>query len=101
MKTWIDYLGTSDVKVASSGMDAFLTDAPTLVERLKLPHNEFPVSNIKIASVGDLAGFARVSSNTLVRLAERDLWSIEEDDDGEIVISRLFKDDGNPLKLKV
>jgi hypothetical protein len=53
------------------------------------------------ASLGDLSDFMRVSNddNELVHKATRDLWSFEETTGGEFVISRLFKETGEPLKV--
>lgn len=52
-------------------------------------------------SLGDLSDFLRTStdSNELVHKATRDLWSFEQNDEGEVVISRLFKENGEPLKV--
>lgn len=67
------------------------------------------VSNTKFASsftrrvsnLGDLSGFLRWGSeeNDLVHKATRDLWSFETTNKGEFVISRLFDDTGEPLKV--
>jgi len=53
---------------------------------------------VKVASLGDLSSFFRISNNTLVHKAERDLWRISEDN-GQIVIQRLFDPDSNPIKV--
>jgi hypothetical protein len=55
----------------------------------------------RVASLGDLSGFLRWGSddNELVHKATRDLWSFETGDKGEFVISRLFDDTGEPLKV--
>jgi len=55
----------------------------------------------RVANLGDLSGFLRWGSddNDLVHKATRDLWSFETTDRGEFVISRLFKDTGEPLKV--
>lgn len=57
-----------------SGIDAFLS-------------SEGPV---KVASISDLASFFRVSTDTLVHKAQKDLWRIAENSEGEVVIERLF-----------
>lgn len=65
-----------------SGMDTFLAD------------------KVKISSMDDLFNFARISSDTLVHKAERDLWRIGEAN-GQMVIERLFDaaDPSKPIKV--
>jgi hypothetical protein len=54
----------------------------------------------RTSSLGDLTGFlAYGSSNELVHKATKDLWSFEQGDGGEFVISRLFAETGEPLKV--
>ena len=67
----------------TSGMDDFLTG-----------------NKIKIASLGDLSNFFRISSDTLVHKAQKDLWRISEDGQGQTVIERLF-DPNTKEALKV
>ena len=55
-------------------------------------------ASIKVASLGDLTGFLRVSSNLLVHKSTNDLWNVTKTADGAFEISRLFDDDGSPLK---
>lgn len=45
--------------------------------------------------------FLRMSSesNDLVHKATKDLWSLQVGDDGDVVIARLFAEDGSPLKV--
>jgi hypothetical protein len=55
----------------------------------------------RVSSLGDLSGFLHVSgedSNELVHKATKDLWSFSATDEG-FVISRLFDDSGEPLKV--
>jgi len=47
---------------------------------------------IKLASLDDLSGFFRISADTLVHKAEKDLWAIKENK-GSFVIERLFDPD--------
>ena len=47
-------------------------------------------SKVKVASLGDLADFFRVSTDTLVHKAKKDLWRISEDKDGGVMIERMF-----------
>lgn len=44
---------------------------------------------VKVASIDDFFNFLRVG-NTLIHKAEKDLWSVAENDAGEVVIERLF-----------
>jgi hypothetical protein len=78
-----------DIQIASSGLDSFLDD--TVIE---------DASDMRrVASLDDLVGFERVSSNTLVRKPDRDLWALSQTEDGEWVIKRVFDDDGNPITM--
>jgi hypothetical protein len=57
-------------------------------------------NKIKVASLSDLSSFFRVSTDTLVHKAEKDLWRISEDTNGKVVIERLFNPDTKqPLKI--
>jgi len=68
-------------KAIEEGMDAFLSDR-----------------KIKVASLGDLFAFDRIDSNHLIHKSTRDLWSIESDDKNGVQISRLFDNNGEPIK---
>ena len=59
--------------VDTSGIDTFLADKPR-----------------KVATISDLASFFRISEDTLVHKAKKDLWRISENKEGEVVIERLF-----------
>ena len=75
----------NDIKheVESCDMDSFLTG-----------------EKIKIASMSELADFFRISTDTLVHKAEKDLWRVNEDKNGKVVIERLFDPDTKkPLKI--
>lgn len=54
---------------------------------------------IKVSSLDVLAGFIRVADNLLVNKAQKDLWKIEKDAEGELIIYRLFDDAGNPIEM--
>ena len=54
---------------------------------------------MKVASLSDLADFFRVSTDTLVHKAKKDLWRISEDNDGNCVIERLFDDKKKPIPV--
>jgi hypothetical protein len=55
----------------------------------------------RVATLGDLSGFLRwgAEDSELVHHATKDLWSFETTDRGDFVISRLFDDTGEPLKV--
>jgi hypothetical protein len=55
-------------------------------------------SLLRVASLGDLSGFLRVSNDLLIHKSTRDLWSVSKTADGSIEVTRLFDDDGSPLK---
>ena len=70
-------------EVEACDMDSFLTG-----------------DKIKVASLSDLADFFRIGSETLVHKAEKDLWRVSEDNNGKVVIERLFNPDTKqPLKI--
>jgi hypothetical protein len=57
---------------------------------------------LRVANLGDLTGFLRWGGgddNELVHRATKDLWAFNTTDAGEFVISRLFNDTGDPLKI--
>lgn len=80
--------GVEEVRKAGeeeiSGVDSFLSsDGP-----------------VKVASLDDLFKFARISDNTLVHKAEKDLWRIGEDEKGDVVVERLFNPGSKePLRI--
>ncbi len=75
----------------SSGIDALFSREANLVTPAKA-HRQ------RVASIRDLAGFDRVSAETLVHKSDRDLWTISKDGSGKYFIERLFDDNGDPLK---
>lgn len=71
-----------DAEIADvCGMDQFIT-----------PPEPLP-NQIKIGAIGDLRDFLRIGNDTLVHKAEKDLWRINEDKKGQVVIERLFDPD--------
>lgn len=78
-----------DAEVADvCGLDSFLTPVEPLPDK------------IKIASISDLSEFLRIGNDTLVHKAEKDLWRINEDKTGQVVIERLFNPDTKePIKV--
>jgi hypothetical protein len=55
-------------------------------------------ASMRVATLGDLTGFLRVSSNLLIHKSTNDLWSVSKTADGAFEVNRLFDDDGSPLK---
>ena len=55
------------------------------------------IGTIRVASLGDLSGFLRLSSDLLVHKSSKDLWSVSKTADG-FTVNRLFDDDGKPIK---
>lgn len=55
----------------------------------------------RVSSLGDLSGFLRWGGeeDELVHKATRDLWSFQQTGEGDYIISRLFDDTGEPLKV--
>jgi len=54
----------------------------------------------RVSSLGDLTDFLSSSNgDDLIHKATQDLWSMEKDESGELVISRLFSETGEPLKV--
>jgi len=50
----------------------------------------------KVVKLADLHDFIKVGNDLLIHKSKQDLWAMEEDEDGNIVISRLF--DGDLIK---
>jgi hypothetical protein len=61
----------------------------------RVPRN---LNRVRVASLGDLTSFLKVSNNTLVHKSTRDLWSFSKDADGGLLVERLFDGSGDPLK---
>lgn len=73
-------------------------------EHLKLASSSSKQANSfvqRCGSLGDLTGFLRSSrdDSQLIHKATQDLWSFEQTDEGDFLISRLFDDSGDPLKV--
>lgn len=87
-----DDFNLSDLQVQGShGLDSFLEREPQLVTP--------KAARRKIASIQDLTGFTRLSTDTLVHKADKDLWTIKRQTDGSMFVERMFADDGSPLKI--
>lgn len=82
-------LGSMEV-TASTGIDALFAREPHMVT----PRG----SKVRVASIQQLAGFHRLSADTLIHKSDRDLWAIRKDAEGSLMIERMFDDDGKPLR---
>lgn len=81
---------TPEVK-GTAGLDALFEREPQMVTASKKGRR-------KVATLGDLEGFTRLSAETLIHRSENDLWSLSKEADGAFYIQRLFDDSGEPLK---
>jgi len=55
-------------------------------------------SQYRVASLGDLTDFLKSADGKLIHKSTNDLWSYNKDADGNFLVSRLFDDEGEPLK---
>ena len=55
-------------------------------------------ASIRVASLGDLTQFLKRADGKLIHKSTDDLWSYSKDADGNFLVSRLFDDEGEPLK---
>jgi len=83
-------LGGFEVQ-GSAGLDAFFAREPAIVTPSK--------GMRRVASLQDLNGFVRLSNDTLIHKADRDLWAIRRQGDGSMFVERMFDDSGSPLKV--
>lgn len=57
-------------------------------------------NQIKVASMDALYNFLRISEDTLVHKSEKDLWRVSENNNGDVIIERLFDPDTKePLRV--
>lgn len=75
----------------ATGMDALFAREAHITSPFKTGGRK------KVASLGDLSNFVRVSEETLIHKSNRDLWALKQEG-GEYFIERLFDDNGEPLK---
>lgn len=80
-----------------TGMDAFLASEPSIVSPFGQKNASGKAARVKVASLNQLNGFQRLSSETLIHKSTKDLWTIKNEG-GEYYIERLFQDNGQPLK---
>lgn len=50
-------------------------------------------SEKRIIKMADLQSYTKLAENVLIHKSEKDLWAMETDEDGNIIISRLFKNE--------
>ena len=67
-------------------------------EHLRLAREGKRASVMRVASLGDLTQFLKRADGKLVHKSTNDLWSFSKDADGNYLVSRLFDDEGEPLK---
>ena len=53
---------------------------------------------MKVANLADIFAFDRLDKKHLIHKSTKDLWSIDADDGGEVKITRLFDNTGEPIK---
>lgn len=82
-------LGQIEVSGAP-GLDSLFEREAHILSPLKM-------ARTKVASIRDLRGFERLSSEMLIHRSDRDLWALKEAD-GNYFVERLFDDKGDPLK---
>lgn len=84
-------LGSLDFQ--DSGIDAYL-NPPTKTAAQAAPSR----GRVKVASLQALAGFERMSSDTLIHKSKGDLWKLQKDASGEYYIEQLFDPAGDPVR---
>ena len=95
-----------EVRSPSSGLDHFFEEksvesTTTVGSKLASKTTGEGIPNrLKVSSPSELEGFQKISnSDKLIRMSEKDLWAIEENEEEGWVIERLFDEDGEPLKV--
>jgi hypothetical protein len=68
-------------------------------EHLRRIGGQNKLANVmRIASLGDLGGFLKLSNETLIHKSTHDLWSFKKSGEEGFIVERLFDDNGKPLK---
>ncbi len=80
-----------------AGLDAFFESEPQVVSPVGQAKTASAPTRVKVASLDQLQGFQRLSSETLINKSTKDLWAIQSDGENYF-IERLFQDDGTPIK---
>jgi hypothetical protein len=81
-----------DLRFSSSSIDDIFTSTP------RTSRVASSGGRIRVASSGDLAGFAQIGTDTLVHLSQQDFWKLAQDEDGNYFIERLVEDDSVPVR---
>jgi hypothetical protein len=72
-------------------------------EHLRMFNSSKRANNVRmvVSDLGDLSMFFNATSRAdeLVHKATKDLWAVKTEAGGKFVIQRLFKDNGEPLKV--
>ena len=82
----------------TGGLDAFFAAEPQIVTPTGQTNTaaQKPLRQ-KVASLQQLAGFHRLSAETLVHKSTNDLWTLRKEGE-DFYIERLFQDNGQPQK---
>lgn len=96
-----------NIEAEASGLDAFFASEPQIITPAETSDRPMgsnttkvaskPPMRTKVASLQQLDGFDRVSSETLIHRSTNDLWSLRKEGE-DYFIERLFQDNGVPVK---
>jgi len=84
----------SSLSFTENSMDAYLSstsDTPTTKTASQKS------GRVKVTSLGDLMGFDRVSSDTLVHKSKKELWKLVKDASGDYYVEQMFDPTGAPI----
>lgn len=81
----------------SDADESFMKDHFTQKDQEELTTAIKNGSQFRVASLGDLTDFLKVAEGQLIHRSTQDLWNVVADGEG-FTITRLFDDNGNPLK---
>ena len=81
----------------SDADESFMKDHFTQKDQEELTRAIKNGAQFRVASLGDLTDFLKVAEGQLIHRSTQDLWSVTADGEG-FTITRLFDDNGNPLK---
>lgn len=84
-----------EILVVANVREAYKVWAKTRVASAQSPVS---ITQIRVASLGDLTSFLKVADSSLVHKSTKDLWSFKKDADGGLLVERLFDSGGSPLK---
>ena len=96
-----------DIGAEASGLDAFFASEPKIITPTETSDRPMGSNTpkvaakaplrTKVASLQQLNGFERVSSETLIHRSTNDLWTLRKEGE-DYFIERLFQDNGVPVK---